>query len=323
MIRIGRYVVLTVVTALFLVSNGTADAQNKSLLPADVTIENEYQAGNAAPVGKVLQTEGPAYILHADQNIAYRAAAGLFLYANDMLVTDPEGRLRFQLADESEITIAPSTRLTIDRSIFDPDKKERSIYLRMNLGKTRLLIRKLFDFKHSSVKLKTRTAIAGVRGSHFFVEAFINRTVITTDAKTQVESLCQADPDKEPIVLGSFQQIVVPEGQCPSPEDVTKALPPKQIQEQNQLFEFTQPLIISQTEEPIGSDKTPELRYEPATTDMLDLPPLIDLPDQPRTWPDAEPWINRSIETIDQTRHDENVRGGGGGDLPPPPGPPN
>ncbi len=94
MIRIGRYVVLTVVTALFLVFNGTAGAQNKSLLPADVTIEDGYQAGNAAPVGKVLQTEGPAYILHADQHSAYRAAAGLFLYANGVAHQSPHYKRR-------------------------------------------------------------------------------------------------------------------------------------------------------------------------------------------------------------------------------------
>ncbi len=207
-----RHAYLLALMLLFGGLAASAIAQTDSMLPPNARVEQTFQPGAGTPVGEVVRFEGLAYVIHADNDSAYSIEAGMRLFQNDTLITETDSRVHFQLADASEITLAPQTRLTIDRSIFDPGQKERSVYMRMNMGKARFWIKKLIDFRQSSVKVKTHTAIAGVRGSRYIIEEFPDRTVITTREKTVLEIICLANPEKEPIILKSFQQVVIPEG---------------------------------------------------------------------------------------------------------------
>ncbi|NJL58710.1 MAG: FecR domain-containing protein [Desulfobacteraceae bacterium] len=97
------------------------------------------------------------------------------------------GDVSLRLGDGSVLTLTTATKLVINESIYDPSKENRSAFVSMTIGKARFWIKKLEDFKYSDFKVKTQTAVVGVRGSDFIVEAGDDFTKVTALENTQIE----------------------------------------------------------------------------------------------------------------------------------------
>jgi hypothetical protein len=128
-----------------------------------LVIEDEFKPGYGLPVGKVLLLQGEVIVMHADQLRGYWVIKGLPLYQGDTIVAMETGRVRFNLKDGSVLTLTSDTKMTITLSVYDTKKKIRSSFFNMVIGKVLFLARKLSDFKSSQYKVKTLTAVVGVR----------------------------------------------------------------------------------------------------------------------------------------------------------------
>ena len=104
------------------------------------------------------------------------------------------------------------------------------------------LIKKLVDFKHSEFKVKTKTAVAGVRGSEFIIRATDLLTEIYTlaDTKLEVVSLAMPCPDfkgyppppecqVKPIFLTDYQKTVVRIDELPTEVEIVAPLEVEQL----------------------------------------------------------------------------------------------
>ncbi len=178
-------------------------------------IKEDFTPGQGPSVGEVLLMEGRVVIVHANApDTGYAARIGLPLYKGDILITGADGKISFQTQDKSTITLSVNTRLTINESIFSPSGGgDRAGFMSMAFGKTRFLIRKLTGFGRSEFRVKTKTAIVGVRGSDFIVDALPDKTIVTAFEKTDLEligisSLCP-ECVIEPILIADFQQAMV------------------------------------------------------------------------------------------------------------------
>jgi hypothetical protein len=89
----------------------------------------------------------------------------------------------------------------VNRSVFDPAKKSRVSFLSTSLGKARFLVKKIADFKRSEFKVKTPTAVCGIRGSDFLTSVTAEGTEITALSKTVLEVRRLARPEKKPVIL--------------------------------------------------------------------------------------------------------------------------
>lgn len=185
-------------------------------LPKGLEIKDTYQQGTGAPVGKVRQTRGKAVIMHADKKFGYAAASGLLLYKNDTIVTRKSGHLSFELNDSSFIVLSPDSHIEINKSLYDPERKRRSSFLNMVFGKVRFVVRKLMGAKHSEFKVKTQTAIAGVRGSDFIIVADAEMTEINTLSDTVLEVVGLSALEAPPLVLTSYERTRVLKGRLPA-----------------------------------------------------------------------------------------------------------
>ena len=185
--------------------NGPTDP----LLPAGLVMEDAFRPGIGPPVGRVDLVQGEVVIIHKGVLRGYRARKGLPLFAGDTIVTLETGQMRFRLNDESTLTLAPETKLVIDRSIYDPAKKTRSSYISMSLGKARFWVKKFTDFKRSVFKVKTPTAVCGVRGSDFIAFVTALRSDFTALERTFLEVLSRAVPDGEPLLIQDFERAIV------------------------------------------------------------------------------------------------------------------
>ena len=204
-------VLLAICVPLLAVSSPSA-----SLLPDNLIIEDEFKPGYGLPVGKIQVFQGEVVVMHADQLRGYRAMINLPLYQGDTIVTLEDGRVRFGLKDGSTLTLSSDTKLTINLSVYNPEKKVRSSFFNMVFGKVLFAVRKLTDFKSSQVKTKTQTAVVGVRGSQWVQVVTDTYTEITALIRTKLGVISTAYPEVDPVILEDFDQTTVYVGQLPS-----------------------------------------------------------------------------------------------------------
>jgi hypothetical protein len=195
------------------------DSTAASLLPAGFVIETAYKPGFGEPVGKVLVVQGDVVIIHANEQWGYMAAKDLPLYKNDTVVTQLQGRIRLMLNDGSLLTLASMTKLVINRSVFEPKKKSRSSFIQLGIGKVRFWVRKLLGYNPSEFKVKTPTAVAGVRGSDFVIRVTPTRTEVTALERTELEVVSAAAPSAYPTLVVDFERTVIEAGATPSEVD--------------------------------------------------------------------------------------------------------
>ena len=136
-----------------------------------------FAAGLGRPVGVIQQVQGEVSITHDDERKGFEAKRGMRLYKGDTIRTLDNGRLRMRLNDGSIISLASNTKLKLTRSVYAKKKKSRSSFFSMTLGKARFFVVKLLDFKRSEFRVKTPTAVCGVRGSDFILEATATETI--------------------------------------------------------------------------------------------------------------------------------------------------
>ncbi|MBW2615051.1 MAG: FecR domain-containing protein, partial [Deltaproteobacteria bacterium] len=81
--------------------------------------------------------------------------------------TGKRSRVSVRLNDRSVFALAPVSKLVIDKSVYDPAKKKRSSLLSLWFGRARFVVAKIMGEKKADYKVKTPTAVCGVRGSDF------------------------------------------------------------------------------------------------------------------------------------------------------------
>lgn len=208
--------------SVFLAGQVSAAATAEGLLPPDLSISDTFKPGYGKPIGKVQDARGLVVILHKGAEQGYKAFRNTPLYENDTIVTSPDGRTILQFNDQSILSLTSDTKLAINRSIYDPEKKERSSFMGLLAGKTRFLVAKLKGFRRTEYRVKTRTLVAGVRGSDFVIIATEKTTEVAALDDTEIEVFSLASPEKV-LVLRAFEKVTVEEGKEPS--DITRVTP--------------------------------------------------------------------------------------------------
>ena len=201
-------VIVSLVLVVFLLAGAwsPACAATGSVLPAGVSVSDTFKPGFGPPIGNVQRVRGEVVVMHAeDAGAGYRARPGLPLYRGDTLLTLKDGKIRFRLNDGSIMSLASETSLELNKSVYDKEKKSRSSFMNLAFGKARFLVVKLLNFKRSEFKVKTPTAVCGVRGSDFVLEATEQVTVATALEATSIEIANPMFPDVEPIVLNEYE----------------------------------------------------------------------------------------------------------------------
>ena len=128
-------------------------------LPPDVLAQGQ----RAGEVSRVVPT---ANIQRGAQRTAAAAQAPVFW--QDAVTTDRGGRARITLDDGSVLNVGSESSLTIAK--HDPGAQQTD--LELNYGRVRATVQKLAR-PGAEFKVRTRTAVAGVVGTDFFL-SFIN-----------------------------------------------------------------------------------------------------------------------------------------------------
>jgi len=200
------------------VAYGLEEASSGPLVPEGLVVEDAFKPGIGSPVGKVAAVRGEVLIVHEGTLQGYRAQKDLPLFKGDTIIALEKGRIKFELNDGSALTLIPQTKLTISESIYDPEKKERSAYIDVSVGKVRSVVTKLSGYKRSVFNVKTPTAVCGVRGSDFITLAMMNISEMTAYEKTALGVLSRDFLQEPPLLITDFEKAIVEKGKRPRKE---------------------------------------------------------------------------------------------------------
>ena len=217
-------------TVVAVIITGTALGATPKL-PKDLVMTDTFKPGYGAPIGKFRTVQGKVVIMHADKKEGYWAKKDLPLYKGDVIVTQKKSRTNFIMTDKSIISLSSNTKLVLTKSVYDEKKKRCSSFLSLSLGKARFIVSKLLSFKRKEFKVKTVTAVCGVRGSDFIVVATDNFTEVTALERTELYVSSNANPDEPPLIIKDFERTGVELGKVPYAAEI---VPPEEIQELKQ-----------------------------------------------------------------------------------------
>ena len=119
----------------------------------------------AASIGRVVHAYGSAWVQRGEER--EQAEKGQVVFRNDSIVTGSRGRVKIIMGDGSKVYIGANSRVSLRKySLRGSNLLSASIH--MLWGKARFFVNKL-TLRNSSFRVRTSTAVLGVRGTEFVV----------------------------------------------------------------------------------------------------------------------------------------------------------
>lgn len=96
---------------------------------------------------------------------------GMKVSVGDRVVTAEDGRVRIRFPELSEIFVSPQSSIVISEALIEKrvGPSKRTILLDLKHGRVRSRVQGRYDDGESKFEVKTRSAVAGVRGTDFIV----------------------------------------------------------------------------------------------------------------------------------------------------------
>jgi hypothetical protein len=179
-------------------------------------------AVQAAPVGNFLQVEGTVDLLKGGKVPAIPAKVQEGVAVGDMVRTKSESRAQIKFVDDTVLTIAPESGITIEEYMFDAAKNDRKAVVGVLRGMVQTAVEKVSPKTEPDFIMKTHTAVLGVRGTRWYTKLLPNATdIYTEEAKLEVRNILPEIPGVQ--ILGNFQYCRVGMYLAPTvPIDITK-----------------------------------------------------------------------------------------------------
>lgn len=123
----------------------------------------------AADAGIVKRLQGNITLQRAGQPVP--VAPGTPVQAGDRIATGADGAVGLTMADDSLVTLGPSSTLVVSEYRFDSTTNEGGFIARLVKGTLHLVTGLIAKTQPQNVKVETRNAVMGVRGTEFIVDA--------------------------------------------------------------------------------------------------------------------------------------------------------
>jgi len=114
-----------------------------------------------ARVGVTSQTDGDPLGRPPTENERV-LRVGIDIQANELITTNANDRAHIVFLDGTALTVAPNAQLTIDKFVYDPDKKLGDLAVTVGTGVFRLVGGKIS--KQGTITVNTPSATMGLRG---------------------------------------------------------------------------------------------------------------------------------------------------------------
>jgi hypothetical protein len=122
----------------------------------------------AADVGQVKVSKGTVQIQRGAEKLP--ATVGAAIQPNDVIVTGADGSAGVTFTDNSLVSVGPNSVFAIDKYSFDTTTHLGEFQGNLRQGRLAAISGKMVKQSPESMKIRTPSAIMGVRGTEFVVE---------------------------------------------------------------------------------------------------------------------------------------------------------
>lgn len=161
-------------------------------------------AAQAAPVGNLTLVEGTVDLLKGGKVPAVQAKVQDGVDVGDMVRTKTDSRAEIRFVDNTVLTIAPESGITIEDYMFDAATSSRKAVVDVVRGLVHTAVEKVNASGEPDFVMKTHTAVLGVRGTKWYTKLTPTTTdIYTEEAKLEVKNILPEIPGVQ--ILGNFQ----------------------------------------------------------------------------------------------------------------------
>lgn len=125
-------------------------------------------AALAADAGEIKIVQGAAHIERGTERLP--AKVGMPVKEADRVVTGADGTVGITFADNSLLSIGPSSSFAIDRYVFDTTTHAGKFDSTLSKGTLAVVSGKMVKQSPEAMHVRTPSAIMGVRGTDFVVK---------------------------------------------------------------------------------------------------------------------------------------------------------
>jgi hypothetical protein len=168
-------------------------------------------AAQAAPVGTFIEVEGTVDVLKGGKVPAIPAKLQGPVGVGDMVRTKAQARAQIKFVDDTVLTIAPDSGITIEEYMFDAAKSERKAVVGVLRGLVHTAVEKVYPTAEPDFIMKTHTAVLGVRGTKWYTKLIPTDTDVYTEKekglKLEVKNIHPEIPGVQ--IMGPLQFVRV------------------------------------------------------------------------------------------------------------------
>jgi len=170
----------------------------------------------AQEVGTVAAVEGTAEIGHGATWAPAEVGAAIAL--GDQLRTGRPGNLRVVFQDDSLLTLAPDSQVTVDEQVFVPSAGKFQSLIGLLRGKVGAAVSDYYHGAGARYEIKTPNAVAGVRGTQFWMSYSPEEDVTQVVGISGVVSVSSVlDPSAPGILVTAKEATTISAGEPPTP----------------------------------------------------------------------------------------------------------
>ena len=125
-------------------------------------------AADAPPIAQVKTATGQVAVLRAGERLP--ANVGEKLFEKDVIETGPDGAIGITFVDNTVFSTGPNSQLALDEFQFDSSNFRGSMLADMRRGTLAVVSGDITRSSPGAMKIKTPTAVLGVRGTTFAVQ---------------------------------------------------------------------------------------------------------------------------------------------------------
>ena len=128
-----------------------------------------FAAGaGAGEVGQIKAAKGAVFLERQGQRLP--ATVGMPVQESDSLVTGDDGSAGVTFSDNSLLSVGPSSVLAIERYAFDSTTHSGHFEASLKKGTLAVVSGKMVKHSPDAMRVRTPSAIMGVRGTEFVVK---------------------------------------------------------------------------------------------------------------------------------------------------------
>ena len=180
----------------------------------------------AAVVGRFTQVEGQVDLLKQGKVPATPARVNDGVEPGDVIRTKSKAKAQVKFVDESQVTLAPESRIAVADFVYDADKGQRRAVLRFFKGVIHTVVTRILKTQEPDFLMETHTAVMGVRGTETYSVLLPNATgAYLIDGLLELRSVNPKILDT--VLLKRLEFSTIPLGQPPT---VGKPISPAMLQ---------------------------------------------------------------------------------------------